>query len=119
MTKTVQNLRFSKGEVIVATQGMYSDFCLNGFFVAIKDFDMAELAQKRVSEYVAKNPKIALECLSGVWELDFDSFGAWLIAKEVVVPVKYREVHLGGYEFEDEFGIKKLIDALIQKRDEK
>lgn len=88
-----QNLNIEKGEVVVATKGEYSDFGLDGFFVAIQNIDLAAQAQiytKRVKE-----------------EYEGSTYGfiAYLIAKELVIPVRYREIFIGSYgDFDPDFG---------------
>ena len=83
-----QNLKISKGEVVVLTEGEYSDYGICGYFVAIKDFDMAEQAQLFVKES----------------KLSVSDFQAFLIGKELTIPVAHREIHLGNYsKFDDEF----------------
>lgn len=91
------NLKIQKGEVIVTTTGEYSNFGIDGFIVALQDFDMAAEA------------KICVEIRKATDEYDqYEDFTAFLITKELVIPVKYREIHLGSYSrFDDDFGVPK------------
>jgi hypothetical protein len=81
-----QNLKFAVGEVVVATQGAYSDYSIVGYFVTIKEFDMRPLA----AEYAA------IRRAAEEYE-ENDGFIGWLVSKELVVPVNYREIYLGEY----------------------
>lgn len=80
-----QNEKISAGEVIVLTQGEYSDFGIKGYIVATVDFNIKEA----IEEF---NPTLD--------EDDWDKhtkFLAWLIHTEKAVPVKHREIHIGSY----------------------
>lgn len=93
------NIKFKAGEVVVLTSGQYSDYGLSGFIVAIADFDMSEEAiSYALNSRATKTP-------------DYDEFIAMLIKKELVIPVKYREVHLGNYgDFTKDFKIPKRVN---------
>lgn len=89
------NLKVTKGEVIVFTEGQYSDFGLDAFLVFIKDCNLAEKAQ----HYFNGKDRYGDE--------DMSNFSALLIADEYAVPVRYRELHLGSYsDFNADFGVK-------------
>ena len=81
-----QNTKISAGEVIVLTQGSYSDYGIIGYFVARVDFDLA---------------KALAECFPRVKDRkDFDArekFLAWLVTTEKLVPVSHREIYIGEY----------------------
>lgn len=90
-----QNLRMTKGEIFSTADGEYSDYSVNGLFVAVEDFDMKEHAAlhtaKRKGEYGQ---------LSG--------FEAYLVSNQLAMPITYREIYVGSYsDFHDDFGVKK------------
>lgn len=87
---STQNLKIGKGEIFSTATGEYSGYSVNGLFVAIESFDMAEHAQKHVA---AKK--------GGYWD-----FEAYLVVNLLAMPIIYREIHLGSYsDFHKEFGV--------------
>ncbi len=100
-----QNLKFKAGEVVVLTSGQYSDYGLTGFVVAIADFDMSDEAILYALDSRSKYDDYGFD------KFDYDEFVAWLIKKELVIPVKYREIHLGSYDdFSNDFKIPPRMD---------
>jgi hypothetical protein len=102
VTKLETNLKFSKGEVIVFTEGEYSDYGIVGFAVALQDFDMGEQAREYVQEtgrseygdYFKQSPGL--------------SFIPWLVIKQLIMPEEYRDIHIGSYgRFNSDFGVAK------------
>jgi hypothetical protein len=90
------NMVLKKGEVIVLTEGAYSSFHINGFIVALKDFDLGEKARGYAKETGNYDDNEQLE-----------GFVAWLITKELALPIEYRTIHLGDYNyFDEDFGVK-------------
>lgn len=87
----MQNLKINKGEVIVLTTGEYSSYGIDGFIIALKDFDMALEAQNYTANQVSKYPY---------------GFVAYLIIQQLAMPVQYREIDLGNSKFNQEFGVK-------------
>lgn len=92
------NMKIEKGEVIVLTQGEYSDFGIEGFIIALEDFDMSTEAQLHYKAQIAKGN-------------DYDQtsdFAAHLITTEKAIPVRYRAIHLGNYlGFDKDFNIPR------------
>lgn len=83
-------LKFPRGSVIQFTEGEYSDFCLCGMVVTIKDCDLPALAK----EYAA---------FENAWA---GKFATWLVANGHAMPCEATEVHLGSYgRWAEEFGV--------------
>jgi len=89
-----QNLKIGAGEVLVFTDGSYSDYGINGYAVSTKSFDLKEeahLFRKTKRSYPS-----------------YCEFIPYLIAKELLVPVAHREIHLGSYNiFNGDFEIEE------------
>ena len=86
--------KFQKGEFMTTSEGEYSDYCVNGLFKVLIDFDANTLLQSWANETGRK-----LE--SGVVESDHVNenidFLGWINKKGYVEEVNYRELHLGSY----------------------
>jgi hypothetical protein len=92
-----ENLIVSKGEIIVLTSGEYSEYGIEGFAVALEDFDMGEKAREYDKE---TGPHQYYSQLNG--------FIPWLITKQLVKPEEYREIHLGSSGmFSDDFRVPR------------
>jgi hypothetical protein len=98
-TKLGTNLKVTRGEVIVLTQGEYSDFGIDSFAVALQDFDMGGQAR----EYAKETGKDSYQ--NGTWA---NVFIPWMVIKQLIMPVEYREIYIGTYgTFEPDFGVAK------------
>lgn len=84
-------LKYPRGSVIVLTSGAYSNFGIDGLIVAAVDLDFSALAKQYVSKGDSGESK------------DYYGFTAWLISSGYAMPVEHSQVHLGDYEFSDDF----------------
>jgi len=85
---------FKKGELVTVSTGEYSDYCVNGLFEVLNDFDAIEQLNVWCSE-TGRSIK------NGVVERDYKNenieYMPWLVTKGFVKDVDYRELHTGGY----------------------
>ena len=97
-----------KGELFAFSEGEYSDYQINGLFKAMADFNMITSAK----EWVAKYSPFDESC-PRKWQKDFEdrggitgtinrkyeglSFTAWLLERNLVEVVDYKEIHTGCY----------------------
>lgn len=78
------------GEIILFSEGCYSDYGYCGKVVFIKDCDLL----KSKSDFLISHDK---------QEWGFQSlFVTWLVANQICMPLECREIHLGEYEFKIE-----------------
>lgn len=87
--------RFEVGELITIASGEYSDYCVNGLFRIIVEFDAQEQL-KRWAE--ATDRKMDADGdVRYEWGVDRDkiTFLAWLSQEGFIDDVPYRELHVG------------------------
>ena len=95
-------LKFSKGSIIVFTEGCYSDFGICGYLVSVVDLDLIKLAAQFRKEFVADKET--------PWRDVAESrdFPSWLVAQGLAMPVDYSQVHVGDYgDWSGELGGKE------------
>lgn len=80
------------GTLICVGNGLYSDYTVMGFFVALQDFEPYAV----LKVYLADNPEQN-------YEFDPDQFLANLLSKGLLLEVKYGSLHLTNYLDPDEF----------------
>lgn len=78
-------LVYPPGSVLTLTQGEYSDFCVAGQLVTLKECDLRRLGRKFVAE---KGDR---------WEASPTYFPAWLVVNGYCMPLECSEVHIGNY----------------------
>jgi hypothetical protein len=102
VTKLETNLKITSGEVIVFTDGEHYEFGIAGFAVSLQDFDMGEQAR----EYVKETGRYDYgEAFS---KSQSPSFIPWMVIKQLIMPVEYKDIHLGVYgRFDSDFGVIK------------
>ncbi len=82
-----QNTEVAAGEVIVLTQGEYSDYGIEGYLVACIELDLSKcIIDFKIQDNGDK------------WD-QHENFVAWLITTEKAIPVKHREIHIGSYDY--------------------
>lgn len=85
---------FKVGELMTMSSGEYSDYCVQGLFKVIIDFD----AQQKLAEWAEENGK---ELKGGGvysgWSSRGVDFLGWLNSNNYIAEIEYRELHLGGY----------------------
>lgn len=93
---SVDILKFSAGQVIVFSQGEYSDYSIGGFLVATRALDLPALAQEMAN---GKNEHSDPDA-------DPYNFPAWLIKNGYAMPIDHSVVHVGDYSrWAPEFGV--------------
>jgi hypothetical protein len=70
------------GELLIISQGSYSDYCVLGFFVVTSAFDPEEESRKFKSDS----------------EYDQDNFLAYLLGCGYLLEMQYSTLYLGAYE---------------------
>lgn len=86
MSKSEQRTGFKKGEIVVLTDGEYSDYRIEGIFRARVDFELAKICK----EFVRDKPRVGEGGLK-------DQFFPWLVEKGYAEDLDTLELHLGGY----------------------
>ena len=71
-------MKLTKGELVAISNGEYSDYCVNGLFKVLKDFDAKQMA----IEWGGANGM---------------QFVPWLCIRGYLEDVEYREMHTGCY----------------------
>jgi hypothetical protein len=90
------------GTLLCVTEGCYSDFGVNGFFVVLSDFTpSAELAA-----YLIEHPE---QC--GNYSFQSHAFMAALLKKGFLLEVGYSELHMGDYSRAGEVGFSARTGA--------
>ncbi len=79
------------GKLLALSRGAYSDYCVDGFHVALRDIDFAAALDEYLAEAQAKEPWQASDYF------ECDKFTAFLIRGGYLLAVDYSEVHLGDY----------------------
>lgn len=108
--RKLANYKFSKGTILNFTSGCYSDYQLQGMFVALEDVDLPKLCQSWYAEDVKRANKENWYNI-GEWE----GFISHLIKEEKILPIQTTEVHLGDYnDWDDEWGVEDKCE--LRKR---
>lgn len=76
------------GTLICVDHGEYSDYSINGFFVALRDFVPAD----ELDAYMKEFPDQAED-----YSFDEDRFLPWLIARGAILEIEYGTLHIGAY----------------------
>lgn len=83
-----KTLVFPAGRVIFFTSGEYSDYCIRGTVVTLKEVNILTLIEEFKNFHQPKH------------QYDYphpDGFVTWLITSGYVFPADTEEVHLGSY----------------------
>lgn len=92
MKEAIKN--FNVGELVALSTGEYSDYCVNGLFVVLKNFD----AQVLLDDWAKETGR---ELVNGTVRADYSNqqvdFIGWLNNGGYVKDVEYRELHTGNY----------------------
>ena len=95
-------MKINKGEIITLSEGEYSDYCVNGVFKVLKDFDTEDVKQLLAIHHGAES----FEQLIDIdWQHDkkmwmFEprkAYIGYLNSNGYIEDVDYREIHLGSY----------------------
>ena len=83
-----------KGQIVILTEGEYSDYRVQGTFECLKDFHLPQVAEVFVAEKVK----------AGVNKYEFDDhFFPWLVENGYAKAIDEVEIHMGYYgEFKPE-----------------
>lgn len=76
------------GEILLVTQGQYSDYSCTAIMRAERDFDIAEVK----ALYLAEFPEQAEE-----YNAEHEQFVGWLSSCGYATDVPHRELHAGSY----------------------
>lgn len=83
-----------KGMYMSAESGEWSDYCVNGFFIALKDFDPMPLLE----EYLEANPEDRES-----YSFHEDAFLAKLLQEGYLEEIDYGRIFLGSYSCAEHF----------------
>lgn len=91
-------MHIKKGQLITFAEGEYSDYCVNGLCVALKDFNLDEVVRfwELGNTYTKKHPYQSRD--QKLLNEDGVEFLAFLNASRLVEDVDYIEVHTGSYD---------------------
>lgn len=81
------NTHVKQGELLALSRGEYSDYSVDGFFLALQDFDIAAIGKA----FTAANGDEYGYCESS------SSFPSYLVSQGLVLPITHREIHCGSY----------------------
>lgn len=84
---------FKQGEHLTVAEGEYSDYCVNGLFRVVRDFD----AQEQLVLWAAETGR---ELTEGAVEHDDSekiTYIPWLAKHAFLEDVDYRELHIRSY----------------------
>ena len=90
----------NKGQLITFSEGVYSDYCVNGLVVAKMDFDI-ELVK---SEWQESNTKEGARCKfmhRSMRKVSGMDFLPWLVKRGLVEDVDYMEINTGYHGVSD------------------
>jgi len=89
-----QITEFKAGELMTISTGEYSDYCVNGLFSVLKDFD----AQVQLAAWAAETGREMTGdgVYSNYQNKQIDYMG-WLNRNGFVEDVTFRELHIGDY----------------------
>lgn len=96
--------RYKKNELIVLSEGEYSDYGITGLYRCLVNLDLEKLAKKYFNQAPMKYEEERTS-VTQPWEINADSsgFGAWLILNRHVEEVTYTEINCGcssGFEID-------------------
>ena len=87
-------MKINKGQIVAITSGEYSDYCLQGHWLAGRDFDVEqELARFKKTEFYRPPPE-------HYFDGSDDRFIAWAVREELLVPLENNavvELWIGAY----------------------
>lgn len=81
------------GQIVLFTDGEYSDFSHSGLCVSLKDFSLKAAKDEFKDWYINESDK---DCFDGYTPSAF-SFVTWLCSRQYMLIVDLTEVHLGSY----------------------
>lgn len=87
-----------KGQILVFTNGCYSDYTLQGVYISKKDFYASE-AKKEYEKHIEKVNK-EYEKESGILGMTSGGFISFLLKNDFIEATGALNVHLGDYNFE-------------------
>ena len=87
------------GQLVVITEGCYSDYGITGFFVALQTFKPMGL----FAEYMAAHPEQAKD-----YQFSAEQFLAYLLSKGLLLEIQYANLHMGDYSKAGEVGFTSL-----------
>ena len=76
------------GQLLCLDNGEYSDYCVTGFFVVLKDFNPLE----ELSKYIDANPEQKVN-----YCFESSAYLAELLAKGFLMEIEYKTLYLGSY----------------------
>lgn len=82
--------KVSAGKLFVLSQGSYSDYCYDGFFVALQDINFGQ----ELEDFTKIIPASQWRKASGR-----DAFIAYLIKKGLVLAIDYDEIWIGDHDY--------------------
>ena len=88
---------FKVGELMTTTTGEYSDYCVNGLFKVLIEFDAQDKFiewAKETNEEIDKNFCVVRDYERGRPDVGFIE---WLNKSGYISDVNYRELHTGSY----------------------
>ena len=90
----MRNHTFKKGEMILVTEGEYSDYNVTGLFTALKEFrrDTTIRAWCKDTNRDIKEATCEIGCNNK--EIDYVP---WLLRNGIIKELEYREFHTGSY----------------------
>lgn len=92
------------GMAIVISSGCYSDYKFGQVYIALCDFNYMEEAKKFYMKEIEKNYK-EREIIDAC--IDSEDFEGYLVSKGFLGLCDYREIHVGDYDFFDEYEWEK------------
>jgi len=85
-----QNYKVEYGELIYMTQGVYSDYKIEGHLVMLWSGHLSSLLPQFIQDIAGKDKFLLVLDRTEV-------FVSWLVANEYAAPLKVREVYVGEY----------------------
>jgi hypothetical protein len=82
------NQELKAGQLLVISEGCYSDYGITGFFVCLTTFAPMALH----AEYMLAHPEQAAD-----YSFSSESFLQFLLGKGLLLEISYATLHLGGY----------------------
>ncbi len=98
------------GKLLCVDKGSYSDFCVIGFFMVLRDFD----PQAELEAYLDDNPK---ERIGG--DFKEEKFFAALLAKGFLLEIEYGNIFLTSFADYRQFKFTPASEYSLEKEKER
>lgn len=94
-----KTLSYVKGDIVVTSQGEYSDYSVNTIFRVLKDFNIQSILQTWIlldGSGVVLNDDGTINTYESEGDPDVNFFN-WLVESKIIEDLDYKELHTGDY----------------------